>query len=505
MLVSGVTADGNKSLTKDEDYTIDLGGLDFNIVGVYTITYTYKKDTSIKATLKVEVVEAEELTFVFSNSQAADSREHEYNGAAVFVSKKDIMIGGTPLSEITDENVLSKISYVWRNKNTGATVTPDKDITLTGEVNTQYGVNRDITIGYEIAGPCIIGEYEFVLSYNGIEKLIVEATITERSFQKITSVSDFDATTAPTIFGEICYYTIVGYANGKTYVMQMPTDDSSAITDIVEAQARLVAEKEDGSLVLGEEFDFVFTPMRYFYNESKYYPNTSSDREDLLVDFCTGYYGARTATIGLATQVINRIGWTSLSGNKIARYKEEISAYNTTYGNLTKFSADGSVKIYAPRKGETENNALRLVKNADGLFAFTGKDKTTDSRESYPVYIYKYYEEQTGTYEFYNKLSKTYDGDAVQFNAYKDVNIQTEDGDDVGSLLKMGTGRFVFTDLKGNEVLVGNVQNDGTVTGPSAVGQYQLVFQIQEKGDDGPIWVEKAVLHTFEITEASGN
>lgn len=69
----------------------------------------------------------------------------------------------------------------------------------------------------------------------------------------------------------------------------------------------------------------------------------------------------------------------------------------------------------------------------------------------------------------------------------------------------MVTGRFVFTDLKGNEVLVGNVQDDGTVTGPSAVGQYQLVFQIKEKGDDGPIWVEKAVLHTFEITEASGN
>lgn len=56
VLVYGVTVEGKTNLTKDTDYTIDLGGLDFTKEGLYTITYTYKEDTSIKATLKIEVV-----------------------------------------------------------------------------------------------------------------------------------------------------------------------------------------------------------------------------------------------------------------------------------------------------------------------------------------------------------------------------------------------------------------------------------------------------------------
>lgn len=43
-------------LTIDEDYTRDLGGLDFEKVGTYTVTYTYKADTSLTATLTVQVV-----------------------------------------------------------------------------------------------------------------------------------------------------------------------------------------------------------------------------------------------------------------------------------------------------------------------------------------------------------------------------------------------------------------------------------------------------------------
>ena len=443
-------------------------------------------------------------TFIFSNTHA-DSLNHLYNGTAVFVSKEDITIDGTKLSEITDENILSNISYVWRDKNTKTAVALDKDITLTGEINTHYGVNRDITIGNEIAGPCIVGEYEFVLSYNGTEKLVVEATITESNYQKITKVSHFDATTAPTVFGKVCYYTIVGYANGQTYVMQMPMDGSSVTSDIAEAQARLVTTQEDGSLVLGGKFDFVFTPMRYFYDEEKHYPAESTAREDLLVDFCTGFYGARTATIGLATQVINRIGWTSLSGDKIARYKEEIRNTDTTYGNLAKFAEDGAVTIYAPRKGATENNALRLVKNADGSFAFTGVDKTTDTRESFPIYVYKQYVKQQGdTFEFLAKLDKQYDGNPVQFNCHIDLNMNLESKEDIGAMLKMETVRFVFKDLKDNIVMTGSVnQEDGTVTGPSTVGQYKLVIQFLEKGDNGNEWVDKAVLNQFEIRSAS--
>ena len=439
-------------------------------------------------------------SFTFSNTHA-DSLEHLYNGTAVFVSKEDISFDGIKLSEITDEDILSKISYVWRDKNTKTIVTPDVDITLTGEINTHYGVNKDITIGNEIAGPCVVGEYEFVLSYDGAEKLVISATITESGYKKITSVKEFDATTAPTIFGKVCYYTIVGYVDGKKYVMQMPDDSSIVTSDIAEAEARLVTEQEDGSLILGSEFDFVFTPMRYYVDESKYYPETSSAREDLLVDFCTGYYGARTAVIGLASPVINRIGWTKLSGDKIVREKGDYVGAN--YGNLTKFSADGAVTIYAPRKSETANNALRLVKDGD-RYLFTGKDITTDTRESYPIYVYKQYVKQSDTFEFSAKLDKNYDGNAVQFNYHKDLNMITESGEDIGAKLKMETVRFVFKDLKDNIVMVGSVnQEDGTVTGPSAVGQYRLVIQFLEKSDKGNEWIDKAILNEFEICSAS--
>lgn len=56
VLVYGVTGDGNVSLIKDTDYTIDLGGLDFNVAGTYTVTYIYTKDTSITVSLTIQVV-----------------------------------------------------------------------------------------------------------------------------------------------------------------------------------------------------------------------------------------------------------------------------------------------------------------------------------------------------------------------------------------------------------------------------------------------------------------
>ena len=83
--------------------------------------------------------------------------------------------------------------------------------------------------------------------------------------------------------------------------------------------------------------------------------------------------------------------------------------------------------------------------------------------------------------------------------------MKTESGENLGSMLKMGTVRFVFKDLKDNVVMVGNVQEDGTVTGPSEVGQYKLVIQFKEKGADGAEWVDKAVLNEFEIYNASSD
>lgn len=55
VVVYAVKADGSVALNKGTDYTIDLGGLDFTKEGIYTITYTYVHDTSLTATLTVEV------------------------------------------------------------------------------------------------------------------------------------------------------------------------------------------------------------------------------------------------------------------------------------------------------------------------------------------------------------------------------------------------------------------------------------------------------------------
>lgn len=49
-------AQEDKYLTLDEDYTRDLGGLDFTKEGTYTVTYTYSADTSLTVSLTVQVV-----------------------------------------------------------------------------------------------------------------------------------------------------------------------------------------------------------------------------------------------------------------------------------------------------------------------------------------------------------------------------------------------------------------------------------------------------------------
>lgn len=438
-------------------------------------------------------------TITYSKSSLNDSLAHAYNGAAVFVSKNDIIVDGVPLNEVTDENVLSKISYVWRDKNTKAIVTPDVDITITGE---KYPFGKDNQlVGDEFAGPCVVGEYEFVLSYDGIQKIVVDASITSSSFKKISTIDELNTTTAPTIFGELNYYTIVGFVDGKMYVMQMPKDATSTTDLNVDAEARLVNVEEDGSVILGDKYDFAFANMRYFHDTWKYYPETSYVKEDLLTDFTTGYYGSRTGVVGLAEPIIYRTGWTRLSGDRIVR--ERGVNIGANYGNLTIFGDDGAVTIYAPRKGETVNNALRLVKDGD-KYVFTGKDASTDTRESYPIYIYKMNisSDTNERYEFVGNLSKRYDGEAVNFNVHKNLIIETENGEDIGGMLKMGTVRFVFTDLKDNFVMYGDIQDDNVV-GPKDVGQYKLLIQIQEKGKDGLEWVDKATLHQFEIRSAS--
>lgn len=421
-------------------------------------------------------------------NSAPDSLEHQYNGTAVFVSKKDITFNGTKLNEITDENILNKITYKWRNRNTKEEVTPDVDITINGKAYV-YGKDSDKIVGDEFAGPCVVGEYEFVLLYDGNEVLSVDATITENTFKKISSFEELKETDA-VAFGDLYYYTIVGIADGKMYVMQMPSIDSDEILSC-DAEARLVSPNEDGSIFLGEKYDFAFTSINYFLYDEVYY-NNEKIAENLLVDFCTGYYGSRTATIGLAGTVIERTGWTKLSGEKICRVEGIANQFR--HGNRVVFGENGAVTIYEPRKDETENNSLRLVRNSDGTFVFTGKDATTDTRESFPIYIYRSGKTITEKFAFHGDLNNN-----NSFNAYKDVEIQLETGEDVYNLIKMDAVRFVFSDLEGNIKEYGAMDSEGNVNAPTLAGKYQLVVQIKVKCEDGEEWKSKAVLQEFEV------
>ncbi len=80
VIVKGVKADQTSvTLTKDTDYTVDLGGLDFTEEGTYTITFTYKKDATVKATLAVNVVASK---YAFQATVENGGGKIEFGGAA---------------------------------------------------------------------------------------------------------------------------------------------------------------------------------------------------------------------------------------------------------------------------------------------------------------------------------------------------------------------------------------------------------------------------------------
>lgn len=479
--------------------------------------------------------------------ETSASMELKYTGAAAVVWKNYVMVGGTAWSDITDETILSNLTYKWLDKDgkelpEGAT---KNDITLDGSTYTLYATATSAglesrTVGInEIVGPCTVGEYKLVVSYGGAEKLTVNVAIKENTFSKITTVDQFTTTNnTGTIFESMDYYTIVGVGEGgKLYVMQMPADGSkvAAGTTVVEAAAREVTADANGMISLGGELDFVFTMMRYYNADKIYYPSTDKVRENLLVDFTTGYYGALlegSAGAGDMGKAIRRTGYVSLSGGKITREKGLIQDIDN-YGHLTLFDAEtGAVTIYEPRKGQTENNALRLVKDGD-KYVFTSVPKDTDSRknDSYPVYIYKRGEKAANTntvkVEWKGNLDKPYDGNPVSFDLIEDKGFADYpyyvDGDgkvtgyvEIYEMARKGTLRFLFTDSTGKEVCTSyvNVIDGGSVdgvwkddemsvTGPSAVGKYTMWMQLNESTDEGKEnWITAQVC-TFEISAAA--
>ena len=447
VLIYAGTAEGDVLLAKNVDYTIELGGLDFSQEGTYTITYRHTKNTSLTTTLTVYVVAAQTpVTINLSYSGTADPVKYN-GGRAAYVFKSSILNNG----EACDIESLG-LFYEWRDHTTKTVVAVAKDDTW------------DSTSAH-YPSPAVPGTYDFVVykleNEVKTDLLTVTRTIVENQFAVVTDLSSLS---------EYVCYTFIAKAGDNYYAMSNPFTGNS------EREAILVTPDSNGVISLGNNYEYVFRP----YNTGK----TSSSG---LV--C---YGCRTGN-GL-----NRTGNLVLWGTGDIEYTTSTSAdYTVTFV----LNADGTITVHAPFCEGT----LRLVYDAtSGKFMFTAKKAVDDTRTSYPVYLYGEYTEPVvepkETYEFFGKLSKAYDGNAVSFNVYKEVNICTENGEDVAAVLKNGTGRFVWTDAKGNVISVGTPDENGNVTGPSAIGSYRLVFQTLQKGENGMEWVEKAVLHSFEIT-----
>ena len=447
VLIYAGTAEGDVLLAKNVDYTIELGGLDFSQEGTYTITYRHTKNTSLTTTLTVYVVAAQTpVTINLSYSGTADPVKYN-GGRAAYVFKSSILNNG----EACDIESLG-LFYEWRDHTTKAVVAVAKDDTW------------DSTSAH-YPSPAVPGTYDFVVykleNEVKTDLLTVTRTIVENQFAVVTDLSSLS---------EYVCYTFIAKAGDNYYAMSNPFTGNS------EREAILVTPDSNGVISLGNNYEYVFRP----YNTGK----TSSSG---LV--C---YGCRTGN-GL-----NRTGNLVLWGTGGIEYTTSTSAdYTVTFV----LNADGTITVHAPFCEGT----LRLVYDAtSGKFMFTAKKAVDDTRTSYPVYLYGEYTEPVvepkETYEFFGKLSKAYDGNAVSFNVYKEVNVCTENGEDVAAVLKNGTGRFVWTDAKGNVISVGTPDENGNVTGPSAIGSYRLVFQTLQKGENGMEWVEKAVLHSFEIT-----
>ena len=505
VIVKGVRADETETdvLTKDVDYTIE-GSIDTTTEGTYTVTYIYTKDTTVRRTLTIIVTDVK-ISYD-STSYGSEYGQHlyrTYDGGAVFVSSAAIMVNDVSIRDMKTvltntehekyaeySDILSKISYKWFIKGTTTEVQTGSDITMQG---TQYRYNMR-AVGDEIVGPTTVGEYELVIYYekNGtqIEKARFEAEITERQFKKITTEEQFVTSSGYGLFESLGYYTIVGEVNGQRYVMQMPkTSDDVASLTTAEVEAKLATGDGFEGITLGNNTDLVFT--KYYKLPAMSYSVDGVAKT--LYAFGTGHYGTRLERY--SSQYAYNLfaqGTIKFNGEKISR---EFSA-NEENGILFSFGTDGAVTIYAPNLGTT-NNALRLVKNTDGTFAFTCKDSTTDTRESYAVYIYSYYVPVTEQYSYTGKgITKTYDGTAITFNVNDDFTIFNEEISSISDLVKNnmtgtngGQYRFAYADAMGKgsaeETIELTVAEDGTVTGPTEVGDYLLMFQKQIVEKDG--------------------
>ncbi|MGN0796406.1 MAG: hypothetical protein ACI4MT_05595 [Christensenellales bacterium] len=448
---------------------------DYYFIGWYTIedeieTF-YSSEAEETFTIdgsNLRVVAKFDEAFKYVGSYTLPNIIREYDGGALFVLKSEIYVYGKNMRDYFDFNV----GYYWRDKSTKATVDKADDVTM----ETQY----------HMWGPAVVGEYEFVLTYDGVDKLIIPAKVSPRVFEKITQYSDISTTCTRSGYNTVInYYSIIAQAEGKYYAMQMPEVYSESMGTGVTANAIEVTPDENGRFSLGDEYAFVFEPFHYNNSQKKY---TVNEEEVLLWDMGTGYFATQDSMIVYVGMDKN-----------IMRY-----GHTGDSDTLFTFDESGYVTIRQPYMA---NNAdyIRLVKDGENFY-FTSVPESEDTRTSYKVNLYRNYVEEyvepipEEKYEYRGgSLSKTYDGNKVSFNAYKDVEIVNANGEDLFAMLKCESGYFAWVNTASEETTTATVLEDGTVEGPSEVGEYKLVFMVLTKGGSGDVFVSK-LLHEFTIS-----
>lgn len=476
--VDGVNNGVEYSVNELEDgATVTIAAIeneDYYFIGWYTLDgetetfYSSKAEETFTINGNLSVIAKFDKAFKYVGSYTLPNLVRKYDGGALFVLKSEVYVYGKNLRD----NINAHVSYYWRNKTTKSTVDKADDVTM----ETQY----------HMWGPAVVGEYEFVLTYDGIDKLIIPAKVTACTFEKITQYSDISTTSTRSGYNSVInYYSIIAEADGKYYAMQMPEIYSATLGTGATANAIEVTPDENGRIDLGDEYAFVFEPFHYGNSQKMI---TVDDENVLLWDMGTGYFATQDSMIVCVGMDKN-----------IMRY-----GHTGDTDTLFTFDAEGYVTIRQPYMANN-TACIRLVKDGEN-YLFTSVLESEDTRPSYKVYLYRNYVETyvepipEEKYEYRGgELSKTYDGNAVSFNAYKDVEIVNANGEDLFAMLKCETGKFVWTNGSDEVIADGVVGEDGTVTGPSAAGQYKLVFKMLTKGAGGDEWISKT-LHEFTIS-----
>ena len=425
--VYGVTIEGETPLNADQ-YTVNLGGLDFEKEGTYTITYTYKKDTSIKATLTVTVVNAGEINLSLSGSS---SRSAYYTGGcAPRIAKSEILNNGEPCD-------LDALGLFWEWRDLSGAV-----------VNAVYDTTWDDETLFPT--PAKAGTYKFVIysETDGVKTdlLVTEHEIIERKMSLVTDSS----------IGTYEYYVPIAKVtiDGTTKYYAMPTPGTLS-NPSAKLPAIEVIPDGDGNFLIGANREFIFS----VYDSGK-----------RLGD------GTVLYNIRIGGDYSTKMGALSLNGST-GNIAYDNSYYAGEFAANIVVNSDGSVSIDSAYEGGRLGFAYT---EADGYYFTASK---TDEATYYPVYLYQtYVAPPTEQYEYIGgDLSKTYDGAPVSIDPYKDFVIRTENGEDWSVLSKNGTGRFAWGTGKGEDLQAMTDDGSGRLTGPSEVGDYCIVFQIQLK------------------------